>query len=155
MRSEALSPAGQPRVCSGSPMLETFVKTQGECHPHTSAFHCMIRWLPDPGMRPAQMHEKLFIRNNNICTALSSIVPAELIDTPFTCRFLLITRRSARSAWLFCVALFVLLGHSCQKLFISSYGYLLVKIMPHSYIRIPCDQRRGRAPFFFFTWPEF
>lgn len=116
----------------------------------------MIHWLPDPGMRTVQMHENLFIWNNkrsNIYTALSSIVPAELIDTPFIYRFLLITRCSAMSAWFFCVSLFVLLGHSCQNLFISFCGYLLVKIMPHSYIWIPCDRRRGRAPFF--LWREF
>lgn len=102
----------------------------------------MIPWLPDPGMRTVQMHANLFIWNNknsNIYTALSSIVSAKLIDTPFMYSFLLITACHFQSAWCFCVSLFVLLGHAPQNLFISFYCYLLVKIMPHTYTWISCD----------------
>lgn len=61
----------------------------------------MIPWLPDPGMRAVQMHENLFIWSNkhsNIYTALSSIVSAKLIDTPFIHGFLLITPCRFQSA---------------------------------------------------------
>lgn len=106
----------------------------------------MIPWLPDSGMRTVQMHENLFIWNNknsNIYTALSSIVSAKLIDTPFIYGFLLITPCHFQSAWCFCVSLFVLLGQACQNLFISFCCYLLVKIMPHTYTWIHCDWEKG------------
>lgn len=106
----------------------------------------MIPWLPDPGMRTVQMHENLFIwniKNSNIYTALSSIVSAKLIDTPFIYGFLLITPCHFQAARCYCVSLFVLLGHAHQNLFISFYGYLLVKIMPLTYTWMPCDWEKG------------
>lgn len=114
----------------------------------------MIPWLPGPGMRTVQMHENLFIWNkkwSNIYTALSSIVPAKLIDTPFIYCFFLITHCDFQSTWCFFVSLFVLLGHGCQNLFVSCC-YLLVKIIPHSYIWILCDQEKGGEHVFLVVW---
>lgn len=120
------------------------------CGLNTSVFRCMIPWLPDSGMRTVQMHENLFIwnsKNSNIYTALSSIVSAKLIDTPFIYGFLLITPCHFQSAWCFCVSLFVLLGQACQNLFISFCCYLLVKIMPHTH-ESTVTGRRGESTFY-------